>query len=75
MGIVKQRIYSIIPNALNDEDRQALAALLIKAGYTARKGRGRNSDKQNAPYIYFVDYEYDEQLLLKEGYKIEQIKD
>lgn len=69
------RIYSIIPNALNDEDRQTLANLLIKAGYTVRKGRGRSSDKSNAPYTYFVEYDYDEQQLLKEGFKIEQIKD
>jgi len=75
MTVVKQRIYSIIPNALNDEDRQALAALLIKAGYTARKGRGKSSDKPNAPYVYFVEYEYDEVQLQKEGFKVEQIRD
>lgn len=75
MAAVKQRIYSIIPNALNDEDRQALAALLVKAGYTARKGRGKNSDKPNSPYIYFVEFEYDDQQLQKEGFKVEQIRD
>lgn len=75
MAVVKQKIYSIIPNALNDDDRQALANLLIKAGYTVRKGRGRSLDKPNAPYTYFVEYDYDEQQLLKEGFKIEQIRD
>lgn len=75
MAVVKQRIYSIIQGALNDEDRQTLAALLVKAGYTARKGRGKSSDKPNSPYVYFVEFEYDEEQLLREGFKIEQVKD
>lgn len=71
----KQRVYSVISNALNNEDRQAIANLLIKAGYTTRIGRERSSDKPNSPYIYFVEYWFSEQQLQKEGYKIEQIKD
>lgn len=50
----KHRIYSVRQNALNENDRQALAALLIKAGYTVRIGREQKG-KSNS-YIYFVEY-------------------
>lgn len=34
--MVKQRIYSIKPNGLNDIDRLEMAKILIKAGYSVR---------------------------------------
>lgn len=49
----RQRIYSPL-NKLNDEDRQALACLLIKAGYTVRIGKEKPEGSKT--YIYFVEY-------------------
>lgn len=43
----------------NEEDRLALAGLLIKAGYVARIGRGPvpgTEDKPKVQYEYFVEY-------------------
>lgn len=39
---------------LNDEDRQDLAKMLIKAGYAVRIGRERQGTK--GTYQYFVEY-------------------
>lgn len=53
---MKQRIYTQKQGALNDNDRQAMAALLIKAGYTVRIGKERPAGKTSGAYIYFVEY-------------------
>lgn len=50
----KQRIYSAKNNSLNEQDRLALASLLIKAGYTVRLGREKQG-KGNT-YTYFIEY-------------------
>ncbi len=50
----KQRIYSAKNNSLNEQDRLALASLLIKAGYTVRLGREKQG-KSNT-YTYFIEY-------------------
>ena len=39
---------------LNDEDRQDLAKMLIKAGYAVRIGRERQGTK--GAYQYFVEF-------------------
>lgn len=49
----RQRIYNIL-GKINDEDRQQLCVLLIKAGYAARIGKERQGDK--GAYTYFVEY-------------------
>ena len=49
----RQRIYNL-STKLNDDDRQALAALLIKAGYTVRIGKERQGTK--GAYTYFIEY-------------------
>ena len=49
----RQRIYNIL-GKINDEDRQQLCVLLIKAGYDARIGKERQGDK--GAYTYFVEY-------------------
>ncbi len=55
------RIYSLRKGSVqwNEEDRLALCSLLIKAGYTARIGRGAipgTEDRKNVQYEYFVEY-------------------
>lgn len=52
----RKKIYAKKHGVLNAEDRQALAALLIKAGYTVRIGRERPTGKTSGAYIYFVEY-------------------
>ena len=49
----KQRICNL-SGKLNDEDRQDIAAYLIKAGYTVRIGKERPGDK--GAYQYFVEF-------------------
>jgi hypothetical protein len=54
--VSKQKIYSQKASALNEADRLAIAALLIKAGYAVRLGREKPADKKNSAYVYFVEY-------------------
>lgn len=49
----RQRIYNL-STKLNDNDRQEIAALLIKAGYAVRIGRDRPRDAKS--YQYFVEF-------------------
>lgn len=49
----RNRIYSHL-NKINDEDRNALCCLLIKAGYAAKIGKERKDNK--GAYTYFVEY-------------------
>lgn len=57
----KNRIFSLRKGTVqwNEEDRLALASLLIKAGYAARIGRravpGKENNK-NVQHEYFVEY-------------------
>ncbi len=53
--MVKQRIYSIKPNGLNDIDRLEMAKILIKAGYSVRIGKEKKSPTSKA-YAYFIEY-------------------
>lgn len=46
------RIYA--DGKFNEEDRLALASLLIKAGYTVKIGREMPEGKKS--YTYFVEY-------------------
>lgn len=57
----KQRIRSIRkgPVQWNEEDRLALAGLLIKAGYSVRIGRGvvpGTEDRKSSQYEYYVEF-------------------
>ncbi len=49
----RQRISNLL-NKLNDEDRNALCCLLIKAGYTAKIGKEKLNGKSTQSY--FVEY-------------------
>jgi hypothetical protein len=51
-----KRIYSQKTGALNEQDRLALASMLLKAGYTARVGREKPAGKANSQYVYYVEY-------------------
>lgn len=48
----RQRIYPSKNGTFNAEDRQNLASLLIKAGYSVRIGK----DKQKNTSVYFVEF-------------------
>lgn len=48
----RQRIYPSKNGTFNAEDRQALASLLIKAGYSVRIGK----DKPKNTTVYFVEF-------------------
>lgn len=50
------RIHSQKNGALNEQDRLSLAQLLIKAGYTVRLGKMKESQAQNAKAILYVEY-------------------
>lgn len=55
------RIYSLRKGSVqwNEEDRLALAAMLVKAGYAVRIGRcaiENQKEKKNAQQQYFVEY-------------------
>ena len=50
------RIYSQKNGSLNEQDRLALAQLLIKAGYTVRLGKEKQNQRQNAQYTHYVEY-------------------
>ncbi|WP_313341367.1 hypothetical protein [Lacrimispora sp.] len=57
----RSRVYSRRKGSVqwNEEDRLALAGLLIKAGYIAKIGRGQvpgTEDRKNAQYEYYVEY-------------------
>lgn len=41
---------------LSEADRLMLAQLLIKAGYTARLGKERKSEKAGVPYEHYVEF-------------------
>lgn len=49
----RQRIDNLL-SKLNDEDRNSLCCLLIKAGYTVRIGKERPNGKGQTKY--FVEY-------------------
>lgn len=49
----RQRIYNLL-GKMNDDDRQAIATLLIKAGYAVRIGKEQPGGKGKT--IYFVEY-------------------
>lgn len=49
----RQRIYNLL-SKLNDEDRNSLCCLLIKAGYAARIGKERPNGKGQTKY--FVEF-------------------
>lgn len=51
---MKNRIYSIKNNALNENDRLQLATFLIKAGYSVRIGREKKAN--SSANVYFVEY-------------------
>lgn len=52
-GKERQRIYNLL-GKVNDEDRNSLCCLLIKAGYAARIGKERPNGKGQTKY--FVEY-------------------
>ncbi|MCM1545270.1 MAG: resolvase [Ruminococcus sp.] len=52
----RKRIYAQKQGVLNANDREALALLLVKAGYAVRIGKERPAGKTNGAYIYFVEY-------------------
>lgn len=57
----RNRIYSLRKGSVqwNEEDRLALAGMLIKAGYAVRIGRcavDGQEEKKNAQQQYFVEY-------------------
>lgn len=57
----RNRIYSLRKGSVqwNEEDRLALAGMLIKAGYAVRIGRCAvegQEEKKNAQQQYFVEY-------------------
>lgn len=63
----KQKIRSIRKGSVqwNEEDRLAIATLLIKAGYSVKIGRQTipgQEEKKNAQQEYFVEYWEEEQL-------------
>lgn len=50
----RKRIYSVKNNALNEQDRLALANLLIKAGYTVKIGiEKKPGSKLNVKFVEF----------------------
>lgn len=49
----RHRIRNLLQK-MNDEDRNALCCLLIKAGYAARIGKERPDGKSKA--VYFVEF-------------------
>lgn len=49
------KIYEQKTGKLTEADWLTLAQLLIKAGYTVRKGRERKNTKSTA-YIHFVEF-------------------
>lgn len=55
----RQRIDNLL-SKLNDEDRNSLCCLLIKAGYTVRIGKERPSGKGQTKY--FVEYWKEEEV-------------
>ena len=55
----RQRIDNLL-GKLNDEDRNNLCCLLIKAGYTVRIGKERPSGKGQTKY--FVEYWKEEEV-------------
>ncbi|MFV0241455.1 MAG: hypothetical protein ACK5H4_15630 [Lacrimispora sphenoides] len=61
MGSERNRIYSLRKGSVqwNEEDRLALAGMLIKAGYVVKLGRGPISStvgRQKVQYEYYVEY-------------------
>lgn len=52
----RSRIYAQKAHKFNDADFQAIAGLLIKAGYTVRIGRERPAGKDTGAWTYFVEY-------------------
>lgn len=54
----RKRIYSVKNNALNEQDRLALANLLIKAGYTVKIGiEKKPGSKVNVKFVEFWEDE------------------
>lgn len=49
----RKRIYNLL-GKLNDDDRQTISALLIKAGYTVRIGKEQPGGK--GKMIYYVEF-------------------
>lgn len=50
----KQKICSVKQNALNEQDRLALANLLVKAGYTVKIGMEKKpGSKVNMKFVEF----------------------
>jgi len=49
------KIYSQKNGQLNEQDRQAIATLLIKAGYMVRIGKEKPEGKQNAAHVHYVE--------------------
>lgn len=61
MNMQKNKIQSLRKGSVqwNEEDRLALASLLIKAGYVVKIGRGPvpgTEDRKNVQYEYYVEY-------------------
>jgi hypothetical protein len=50
------RIYALKHGSMTEQDREAIAAKLLKAGYTVRIGRNRDAGKTSGPYTYYVEY-------------------
>lgn len=70
MAQVRGRIFSIRKGSVqwNEEDRLALANLLIKCGYCAKIGRTACTGaegKKNGAMEYFVEYWKEEECLLE----------
>lgn len=53
--MVKQRIYSVKQNSLNDADRLEVAKILIKAGYSVRLGKEKKEPTSKC-YVHYVEY-------------------
>lgn len=51
-----RKIYSLRQGVLNNDERAAIAYLLVKAGYTVRMGKERPKGKTSGAYIYFIEY-------------------
>ncbi|MBQ4447404.1 MAG: hypothetical protein II897_03830 [Clostridia bacterium] len=41
-------------------DRLAVAAILVKNGYTVRQGKSRKGEKSKS-YMYYIDYEKEQE--------------
>jgi hypothetical protein len=53
---MSNKIYAQKNGSANEQDRLALAALLVKMGYTVRIGKEKRSEGKSTIYTHFVEY-------------------